>query len=521
MPKIPTYTAQMGLRQPRGAQFPLNLTALPYQALAEASLQVAQVGQDIREARRATIYSQYIAESANKLQDLALDFQQDADIWTIEERAKKAVEDFKQEKLKEIRDPVIAKNFSFAFDKLALTKMANIVSSARKRQADYNKAQTFAALDALETAYHGSTTQAESALILSQMKGIIQGQAQAGILDYTDAQKEWQKRVSRMAGTEVREDIWENPKEAHKNLVGNKYEGLTDQDRIKYIEMAERRIEAEDREALRILKEKERAEDKDLKDRQTQSELTMWEMAYNGQLDRRWLDREMARRNLRPDAYRAGLKWLETGGSAVNDHGTIATLTDKMLAGQDVDAELDRAFEGGQLRFDTYQSMKKENSARERKQWDEERDEARRYMFEKLDIPAGLLANLNPTEADRKARARELFDIYVDQGKDPWKAAHDVIRSIRPGIRPKMSDLPTPPWDRGRIENQQDLEDAANWVVEAAKNGMSKREVEYWFSVFFQYRDLLEAEMRDEATSKEMENREKMIEEEKKRRGMK
>jgi len=332
MPRIPTYISKEPARAASPKQLPLNLYALPYLEMERAGKEVALIGQDLKEAHRAGIYSQNISESASYLQNLALEFEQDPDIWTIEDRAKKAVEDFKNRRLKELKDPVVAKNFAFAYDKLALTKMAGITGSARKRQANLNKAQTIGSLDALEGIYHKATSTAEAAQILAQMKGIIMGQAQAGILDYTEAQSEWKKRVSRMAGAEVREDIWENPREAHEALVKDKYDGLEEADRIKFIEMAERRIEAEDRDALRTIRETERLEAKELKEKQEQTGITMLQMMADGTLTRKWVDEQVVKRNLDESSVAAGLRFLEDGGGTVDDKPTVNRLTDKILA---------------------------------------------------------------------------------------------------------------------------------------------------------------------------------------------
>ena len=490
MPRIPEYRGKEELRPTGPVQLPLNLTTLPWQELERAGLQIAAIGQDLTEAHRAAVYSQNIADSASALQDLTLDFEQDPDIWTIEERAKKAVENFKQDRIKEIKDPIVAKNFGFAYDKLATVKMATIIRSARKRQADFNKAQTLSSLDALESVYHKSSTPAEAALILSQMKGVIMGQAKAGVLDYTEAEREWKRRLSRMAGTDVREDIWENPREAHKNLIENQYEGLSDQDWIKYIEMAERRIEAEDRDIERLAREKERQEADELKDRQEQNGILMLQMMADGTLTRKWIDQQIVRRNLDEESARAGLRWLEDGGGNVDDHATVNRLTDRILAGEDAGADISRAFTQGNLRFDTQLMLKTANANRQRQEEETEESRALKYLFNRLAIPTGELAVLKADEAARKAYAMELYLIRRDQNVDPWTASHEVIDRIKPVIDLKLLKLPTPPYGKGQIRNSEDLADAVIWLMEQFQSGMSRREVIYWHDVLMKFQEI-------------------------------
>jgi len=446
MPRIPEYRGKEELRPTGPVQLPLNLTTLPWQELERAGLQIAAIGQDLTEAHRAAVYSQNIADSASALQDLTLDFEQDPDIWTIEERAKKAVENFKQDRIKEIKDPIVAKNFGFAYDKLATVKMATIIRSARKRQADFNKAQTLSSLDALESVYHKSSTPAEAALILSQMKGVIMGQAKAGVLDYTEAEREWKRRLSRMAGTDVREDIWENPREAHKNLIENQYEGLSDQDRIKYIEMAERRIEAEDRDAERLFRDAERQEAKELKERQEQNGILMLQMMADGTLTRKWIDQQIVRRGLDEGSVNAGLRWLEDGGGNVDDHSTINRLNDMILDEIDARAEINR--------------------------------------------PTGELAPLKADESSRKADAQLQFKIKLDQNIEPMIAAREVLESIQPIISIPLIRLPVPPYGKNKIRNSQDLADATLWLWEQYRSGMPKNEAIYWHDILTNYQEI-------------------------------
>jgi len=490
MPRIPEYRGKEELRPTGPVQLPLNLTTLPWQELERAGLQIAAIGQDLTEAHRAAVYSQNIADSASALQDLTLDFEQDPDIWTIEERAKKAVENFKQDRIKEIKDPIVAKNFGFAYDKLATVKMATIIRSARKRQADFNKAQTLSSLDALESVYHKSSTPAEAALILSQMKGVIMGQAKAGVLDYTEAQKEWKRRLSRMAGTDVREDIWENPREAHKNLIENQYEGLSDQDRIKYIEMAERRIEAEDRDAERLFRDAERQEAKELKERQEQNGILMLQMMADGTLTRKWIDQQIVRRGLDEGSVNAGLRWLEDGGGNVDDHSTINRLNDMILDEIDARAEINRAFANGQLRFDTYQTLKSDNQRRQDVQYRRKVKDAEIWLLNKLAIPTGELAPLKADESSRKADAQLQFKIKLDQNIEPMIAAREVLESIQPIISIPLIRLPVPPYGKNKIRNSQDLADATLWLWEQYRSGMPKNEAIYWHDILTNYQEI-------------------------------
>ena len=489
MPKIPEYLSKEPVRVASPKQLPLNLYALPTLEMERAGLEVAQIGQDLKEAHRTGVYSQNISESASYLQDLALEFEQDPDIWTIEERAKKAVEDFKNKRLKELRDPVVAKNFAFAYDKLAMTKLAGITGSARKRQANLNKAQTMGSLDALEGAVHKASSTAEAAQLMAQMKGILTHWADASG-DYAAAQREWKKRISRMAGGEVREDIWENPREAHEALVKDKYEGLEAAERIKYIEMAERRIEAEDRDALRAIKEMERIEAKELKERQEQTGITMLQMMADGTLTRKWIDEQVVKRNLDEGSVAAGLRFLEDGGGTVDDKPTVNRLTDKILAGEDAGTEISNAFAGGKLRFDTQLQMKTANARRQRQEEQTEEGRALLTLFEQLDIPTGELAPLAAEESARKAQARELFYIYRDQNIEPWTAKRMVLDRIEPVIDLKLLSLPVPLWGGNGIRNSEDLAGATTWLMEQINAGMPRSEIIYWHEILTKYQKI-------------------------------
>lgn len=244
MPKIPTYEGKVARPVSRPAQIPLGFVAGPALEVERAGLAVAEMGLKLRESYRSTLYAKHISESATELQAMALEFEQDPEIWTIEERAKKAIEEFKSKRIAEIKDPHVAKYFGFSFDKLAATRFTSIASSVRVRQADYNKAETLEALKGLEEAYAGAANEAEAVVIMGQMKAIIMGGAQAGDYGFAEAERMWQEISERVIRSSYVRDIdsgIEGARDALEDLESKETE-MDEEDRLSLIKYAKQQI---------------------------------------------------------------------------------------------------------------------------------------------------------------------------------------------------------------------------------------------------------------------------------------
>jgi hypothetical protein len=243
MPKIPIFRPTTPkTREVPGVRAPAEFGMAPFAQLERSGQEIAYVGARLIEAHRSTEYARHISESAGELQNIQLSFEQDPDIWTVEQRAKQAVEDFKQKRLGEIRDPILAKEFGPTFDRLALSTLGQITRHTQKRQIDDTKASTLTAIEGLEQAYYGAGSDAQASALLAQIKGVLAGQVQAGVFSAVEAEVLWKNLRQGMVKNSVIADIMDDPEGTLAELEAKKYDGLEEADRLSLIKAASTEI---------------------------------------------------------------------------------------------------------------------------------------------------------------------------------------------------------------------------------------------------------------------------------------
>jgi hypothetical protein len=246
MPKIPEYQARAKPAVMRPAQIPLGFMAGPAFELERAGKQIEQVGQYLLETRRSTEFGQQSVEFTNDLQNLRLELNQDPEVWALSEKAKKAVANFKKDRLAQIKDPILAKHLSLEFDRIGNRIQHTIDFMAQAKQIEYNKATTLAT-------------------ILSDLKGYLTGQVAGGILNQKEAEELYQTEVSVMAFGAVLQDIRDNPYEALESLENNEYPDIDEKQRTQLITKARVEIRYRETEAKQAEADAKEAEEEEIR----------------------------------------------------------------------------------------------------------------------------------------------------------------------------------------------------------------------------------------------------------------
>jgi hypothetical protein len=240
------------------------------------------------------------------------------------------------------------------FGQMAFKKGFEVRSHSFNGQIDQHKAGLTQNLSSLsELAVSGDEEQ--QTLVKAKGDLLIQDAYNSGILTAEEGVKAGLQFQDDVVGARVRKDILDDPDGASKKLLEGKYEGLSGEKQMLWLEKATRQSEANLRKQLseedRLRREQERHE----KEAQELMSKAGDKLLSAGELTEEWI--ETNRDDISEEDYRYFYKQLRTDSAGVTDRNIYADLRMRASNGEDVREEARTHLRKGQLKSTDYDKL--------------------------------------------------------------------------------------------------------------------------------------------------------------------
>jgi hypothetical protein len=252
------------------------------------------------------------------------------------------------------------KSFEPQFVRLAASTGIKVQKYAWDRGIDQSKADLNTGLDELARQYGAAENDLDRKMIGSMALELIEGRARNNVITQVEAGNLERKFGSDIVETQVRQDLFVNPALAESKLLQGKYENLTPEKTVIWLERAPAKIEANLAKNTRLPEREERLAARSLTQRRNAPAKDGYQLLATGDLTMQWINDNEA--NLPKADFKTLLDKLTGGDTVTDDVNVVADLYTR-LANEDVGANAIAAYRRGSIRRETMGALLGRNDA--------------------------------------------------------------------------------------------------------------------------------------------------------------
>uniref|UniRef100_A0A6M3IY74 Uncharacterized protein n=2 Tax=viral metagenome TaxID=1070528 RepID=A0A6M3IY74_9ZZZZ len=461
MPKIPTGQRTESFPVGGEPRYPIGSLLQGQAAMARfgetVSNTASQVSDWISQATELREYSEILPEAWKAQHDLSLKYSLDKDPATALQRFDNDSTDLKEGFSARFSSGKARARFLLDWSKSTLTERSEL-------EKDIVKNTRALALQGLKKGLGGLAVNAFEAqsdelfeMNLTKGQGIIAAAQAARLIDPTKAAEITEWFEDEISTRQFTKDYARNPARAEAKLFAGEYTGITDAEkRLRLMEQSRRRAESLDKERLKRIEDREKAQEKALKLEQDKTTGDSWKAHYTGALTQEQLDELFRRRLLPPEEYKALLKARNETPTPKDNAAVAGDLYTAMhrssgVAGREQVYEQARtAFSRGQITQGTYVSLLGLKDSYDQREITEGRrgvpsdyDVAEKYVLTQVQTYGPMAEFVDPEARNRTARAMLYFHQEVAKGRAPMSVADETVERYR-RTPPMPSGFPRP-----------------------------------------------------------------------------
>ncbi|MBU0537476.1 MAG: hypothetical protein KKF24_01220, partial [Gammaproteobacteria bacterium] len=394
--------------------------------------QLANIGADLAgqvvKNQRALDVAQATTEASMELENYVYDIKNnDRDYGTQFDRYTQFSTDLdKRYKDRFKSDPAGYSVFRTNLGELAFKKGFDVRSHSIGGQIDQQKGQLDRNMATMsELAIQGDDEQREIVKTKGQL--LLQEAYDNGVVNGVERVNLEQKFQDDMVSGQVRKDILDNPDMAATNLLEGKYQGLSGEQQMIWLEKANSRSEAKQRALIAEQDRDRREQDRLEKDAANNMAKAGDKLLFSGGLTADWLEEN--RDTLDEQDYRYFYKAMATGSESYTDTGIYSDLRFRASNGEDVRLDARAALRRNQLKLADYDKLmnrsEKNSGVGELPSWFKRGEDFLKNTFAVSDI------NPDPADSQRRAVVLDEWNQWANENKNPsMEEANKAFREI-------------------------------------------------------------------------------------------
>lgn len=471
--------------QDPGAQTPRDLVTVPDSGASEAFQGVSRMVSDFAAHLRNTQLDDDIQTHTLKamqdLQDREMQLMQDPDYRGMPEKFVVYAREIAAAHEQEIGDPAARRGFRQKFALLAQNRIEAAKWQSYNREVENQQAGVVRGFHEALDLIGGSRSMQEVEAHRQDYLESIDRKAAAGILRADWAEQQKARFSSAASGILVEQDLFVSPETAERKLLskdpGEFYPGLSEEKRLDYLKLARAEVERKEAEKVRVAEKQEIETAKAAKEAMETTYSDALISYSQGKLTETMVQHMLARREIDPDKASSLINRLREeakgGEKAENNPMLVGQLVARLEMGEDITADLDSAMKRGDIRPDTFISLKKQAAGDLFK---------RGSAFVSKALRPGEMDRFDQERNLRYARAMENYTRKVSEGQDPMEAARDVVFETVSEKTSAFMALPSPRYLDGDRNNLGNLNKAwrlttDKWKAGALSDGEYQREI--------------------------------------------